>query len=72
MPDPDRGTDPQDEGDPRRRGDEDEGLLDETAPLPAPGGEDVTPSEGPDDPPNEGDIARDPDPAHDPDADARA
>jgi hypothetical protein len=51
--------------DPRRdRTDEpdqepDQGLLDETSPLPPPGGETTTPSEGPDDPPNEGEIARD-------------
>jgi hypothetical protein len=58
MPTPDRDTDPQEERDPRRS-DQDEGLLDETAPLPAPGGEGVTPSEGPDDPPNRGQVPTD-------------
>jgi hypothetical protein len=59
MPTPARDTDPQEERDPRHGGDEDEGLLDETAPLPAPGGEGVTPSEGPDDPPNRGQVPTD-------------
>jgi hypothetical protein len=49
----DRGGRPADEPDP--------GLLDETAPLPAAGGEGVTPSEGPDDPPNEGEVPSDAD-----------
>ncbi|MFA9444673.1 hypothetical protein [Egicoccus sp. AB-alg6-2] len=36
-----------------------DGLLDETAPLPPPGGEQTTPSEGPDDLPAEGGTSRD-------------
>jgi hypothetical protein len=61
MPTPSRDTDPQDARDPRRGSEQDEGLLDETAPLPAPGGEGVTPSEGPDDPPNRGRVPPDED-----------
>jgi hypothetical protein len=55
------GPDPATGRNPRERGDEDPGLLDETAPLPAEGGEITTPSEGPDDPPNEGVVPSDPD-----------
>jgi hypothetical protein len=47
--------------DPREGEEEDQGLIDDTAPLPAPGGEKATPSEGPDDPPNEGRVPSDPD-----------
>lgn len=43
-----------------------------TAPLPPPGGEQRVPSEGPDDPPNEGDLPSDPEPdGDDPDGDDR-
>jgi hypothetical protein len=47
--------------DPREGEEEDPGLIDDTAPLPAPGAEKATPSEGPDDPPNEGRVPSDPD-----------
>ncbi|WP_165404097.1 hypothetical protein [Egicoccus halophilus] len=53
-------TAPADGGDDARR-DEDPGLIDDTAPLPPEGGEQTVPSEGPDDPPNEGQLPRDPD-----------
>jgi hypothetical protein len=61
MPEPDRDPDRNLDRDGRADSEPDEGLLDETAPLPAPGGEGVTPSEGPDDPPNEGEVPSDPD-----------
>jgi hypothetical protein len=53
-PEPDRDRDGRPESEP------DQGSLDETAPLPAPGGEGVTASEGPDDPPNEGEVPSEP------------
>jgi hypothetical protein len=57
-------TTPEHDRDPRQRESDDQGedtgLLEETAPLPAPGGETATPAEGPDDPPNEGAVPSDP------------
>jgi hypothetical protein len=59
-------TTPRRDRDPRTRESddrgEDTGLREETAPLPAPGGETATPAEGPDDPPNEGEVPSEPEP----------
>jgi hypothetical protein len=42
-------------------GREEEGLTDGSSPLPPPGGETSVPAEGPDDPPNAGEVPSDPD-----------